>query len=98
MPAKNRNRKLPSEINWLRKNTNEISHNAFFDFFKTYSGRRANTGFKEIIKYMEDNEKKAEVLENYNKWKKKSKAAGVYWSQRIKAITAIVTPHHAPLA
>ncbi|KAI7879855.1 uncharacterized protein EV154DRAFT_606349 [Mucor mucedo] len=83
-PNKTRNKKLPSEINWLRNSKSEISHFSFFDFFKTYTKRRAQIRFLDVIKYVEDQEKQAKILNSYNKWRKTKEAAN-YWKQRDQA-------------
>lgn len=79
--AKTRPGKFPSEINWLRSETSIVSHIGFFNFFESYEKRKANLRFLKVISFMEDERKKAEVLENYYKWRR-SDAAKEYWVKR----------------
>jgi hypothetical protein len=76
-----RNRKLPSEIDWLLKESNDINHLSFFDFFESYSQTTAIRRFKEITEYISDEEKREQVLSKFNKWKR-SKQAQQYWASR----------------
>ncbi|KAI9476530.1 MAG: hypothetical protein EXX96DRAFT_301486 [Benjaminiella poitrasii] len=76
-----RNRKLPSEIAWLQKESNDINHLSFFDFFQSYSQTTAIRRFKEITEYISDEEKREQVLSKFNKWKR-SKQARQYWAHR----------------
>jgi hypothetical protein len=78
---KRRNRKLPSEIAWLQRESN-ISHLSFFDFFRSYSQTNAIRRFKEITEYIPEKEKREQVLSKFNKWKR-SKQAKQYWAHRI---------------
>lgn len=61
-----------------------LFHIRFFDFFKTYSKRRTHIQFLDVIEYVEDQEKRAKILDTYNKWSK-SKKATKYWKQRDQA-------------
>jgi hypothetical protein len=69
-----RNRKLPSEIDWLLKESNDINHLSFFDFFESYSQTTAIRRFKEITEYISDEEKREQVLSKFNKWKRSKQA------------------------
>lgn len=74
-------RRLPSEINWLRKNYNDNCFLDFFNFFSTYDRRRAIIRFKETMKFMEDDDQKSRILRNYDQWHK-SKKFKDYWTRR----------------
>ncbi|EIE77717.1 hypothetical protein G6F46_003703 [Rhizopus delemar] len=76
-----RNRKLPIEIAWLLKESNDINHLSFFNFFESYSQTTAIRRFKEITEYISDEEKREQVLSKFNKWKR-SKQAQKYWARR----------------
>ncbi|GAA5804506.1 hypothetical protein HPULCUR_010004 [Helicostylum pulchrum] len=73
-------KRVPSEINWLGNGEN-ISHLTFFNFFKSYNRRRAQSRFLATVKYIENEDKKNEVLDNYTKWRK-TKSAKDFWKQR----------------
>lgn len=74
-------RKLPSEIGWLQRESNDINHLSFFDYFQSYSQPAAIRRFKEIAKYISDEEEREKVLSEFNKWKR-SKQARQYWAHR----------------
>ncbi|KAI7893954.1 uncharacterized protein EV154DRAFT_391437, partial [Mucor mucedo] len=82
MVKKKTTKRLPSEINWLRKNSNNnITHIDFFNFFKTYDTRRVQIRFLAITDYVEDENLKKKLKDNYNVWRK-TKAAKDFWKQR----------------
>lgn len=74
-------RRLPSEINWLRKNYNDNCFLDFFNFFLTYGKRRAKIRFQETMKFMEEDDQKSRILQNYNNWCKYKETKN-YWTQR----------------
>lgn len=75
-------KKVPSEINWLRNNgNNNITHIDFFNFYKTYGTRRVQTRFLAVIDYVEDENLKKKLKDDYNEWRK-TKIAKDFWKQR----------------
>lgn len=82
MVKKQPTKRLPSEINWLRNNgNNNVTHIDFFNFFKTYDTRRVQIRFLAVIDYVEDENLKKKLKDDYNEWRK-TKIAKDFWKQR----------------
>ncbi|CEG68054.1 hypothetical protein RMATCC62417_04386 [Rhizopus microsporus] len=75
---------IPTELNWVYKNIDSFNHIKFFDFFQSYDRPTSSRRFKYIVaNFISEENKRNEILENYNTWKRK-KEAKLYWKQREK--------------
>lgn len=87
MPTSNkrkRNKNPPTELNWVIKNQEQLSHITFFDFFQTYTRHTVTRRFRFVVEYYFNENKKNELFNQYNQWKKTG-AAKIYWQQREAA-------------
>ncbi|KAI7904961.1 uncharacterized protein BX663DRAFT_501177 [Cokeromyces recurvatus] len=81
-------RVAPPELGWVKHNFDQFDHILFFNYFSSYHQRRAVRRFKTIVEFwINDESKKATLLNNYNKWSK-SKEAKLYWKQRQEVKTS----------
>ncbi|KAI7899588.1 uncharacterized protein BX663DRAFT_563746 [Cokeromyces recurvatus] len=96
MEKKARTKRLPSEINWLRSNGRNISHIDFFNFFKSYNTRRAQTRFLEVVNFVEDEDlKKKRLVDDYNERRRK-KSSRDFWKQRNEQVSQLSTEYFPP--
>ncbi|KAG1166072.1 hypothetical protein G6F36_013081 [Rhizopus arrhizus] len=85
IPSKRKaKQQLLTELNWVYRNLDSFNHTKSFDFFQSYDRPTASRRFKYIVaNFISDVNKRNEILENYNTWKRK-KEARLYWDQREK--------------
>jgi hypothetical protein len=85
IPSKRKaKQQFPTELNWVYRNLDSFNHTKPFDFFQSYDRPTASRRFKYIVaNFTSDVNKRNEILENYNTWKRK-KESRLYWDQREK--------------
>lgn len=83
-PKRRRNKNLFNELTWLQRESNNVTHLSFFNFFDSYSRPTTVRRFKKVVEHIPDNEEKAQVLKEFSKWKR-SRAAQQYWANRENA-------------
>lgn len=95
MGKKAQTKRLPSEINWLRSNGRNISHIDFFNFFKSYNTRRAQARFLAVVDFVEDEDLKKKLVDDYNEWRSK-KISRDFWKQRNEQVSQLSTENSPP--